>query len=161
MKTGSIFRIVARDPLQWLAFGFGTGLSPIAPGTWGTLIGVLVYCLVLQSLLLSPYLVVVLFSAAFGIWLCRYSAKRLNVHDHPGIVWDEIVGFWVTMIGVPSDAKYLLLGFLLFRFLDIWKPWPISWLDKSVSGGLGIMLDDLLAGALACLLLHGIIQLWS
>lgn len=144
---------LTRNPLQWLAFGFGAGFIPYAPGTWGTLVGMLAYWFLLP-LTLWHYVLFVLLVTVFGIVLCDYTAKQLNVHDHPGIVWDEMVGFWITMIAVPYDIKYLLLGFLLFRFFDIYKPWPIRWLDQSVRGGLGIMLDDVLAGIFACSLLH-------
>ncbi len=79
------------------------------------------------------------------------------MHDHGGIVWDEIAGFLVTMIAIPVSAATLVAGFVLFRLFDIWKPWPISWLDRRVGGGLGIMVDDIVAGALACVVLHGLL----
>lgn len=93
-------------------------------------------------------------AAIIGIFLCGEAARELKVHDHPGIVWDEFVGFWITMIAVPVTGLNILLGFALFRLFDIWKPWPISWCDKHVHGGLGIMLDDVLAGVLALACLH-------
>jgi len=83
----------------------------------------------------------------FGVYICGKTAKDLKAHDHSGIVWDEIVGIWLAMIMIPVSWGWILASFLLFRFLDILKPWPISWLDKNVSGGIGIMADDLLAGA--------------
>ena len=101
-----------------------------------------------------PYylaLAIVMFAA--GVWLCGKTADRLGVHDHPAIVWDEIVGYLITMILAPSGWLWILIGFVLFRLFDIWKPWPIHWLDKQVRGGLGIMIDDVLAAvyALICL----------
>jgi len=85
----------------------------------------------------------------FGIWVCGRAGDDLGVHDHGGIVWDEFVGFWVTMIAVPAGWQWIVAGFLLFRLFDIWKPWPISWADQKVSGGFGVMLDDLIAGGYA------------
>jgi phosphatidylglycerophosphatase A len=100
---------------------------------------------------------VALFSG--GIYLCEVTARDLGVHDHSGIVWDEIVGYLITMFFIPFDWRLVILGFLLFRLFDIWKPWPISWLDRKVSGGLGIMLDDLLAGVYALIMLQIFIYL--
>lgn len=145
-----------RNPLHFVAFGFGSGAAPFAPGTFGTLAGLLLFIL-LQDLHWVSYLLVVLVAFVVGLQVCGKTAQDLGVHDHGGIVWDEIVGFWVTMIAVPKGWVWLLTGFLLFRLFDIAKPWPISWIDKRVSGGLGIMLDDLLAGIYACVGLHLII----
>ena len=123
------------------------------PGTVGTLIGVLFY-LGLAGLPLAAYggIVVVLFLT--GIWICARTARDLGVHDHSAIVWDEIVGMLVTMAAAPRGWGWLLAGFLLFRLFDIWKPWPIRWLDRRVQGGFGIMVDDLLAGVYAAVLLQ-------
>ncbi len=147
-----------RDPVVLLATGFGSGLTPKAPGTWGTLMAVPLY-LVLQPLTWWLYLTVVVVSALVGIWICGYAAKKLAVHDHPGIVWDEFVGYWITMLFAPPDWQWIVLGFVLFRIFDILKPWPISWLDQKVDGGLGIMLDDILAGGAALLVLQAVV--WS
>ena len=142
-----------RDLGHLLAFGFGSGYAPVAPGTFGTLAALPLWWLALS---LGPwgYLGLTLAAAVAGIWLCGRAARALGVHDHPAIVWDEIAGFLVTMAGVPAGWPWVLAGFALFRLFDIWKPWPIRWLDARVAGGLGIMLDDLLAGAFACVLLH-------
>jgi len=144
------------DPLDFLALGFGSGLLPKAPGTAGTLAAIPVY-LLLQALALPVYLVVagVLFVA--GIGLCARTARRLGVHDHPGIVWDEIVGYLVTMTQAPPGWLWVLLGFALFRLFDVLKPWPIRWLDRRVHGGFGIMLDDLVAGIFPAAVLQGIV----
>ena len=131
-----------------LAFGFGSGLSPKAPGTMGTLAAIPLWWLLAQ-LPLSNYLVVVLVAAVAGILICGRAADRLGVHDHGGIVWDEFVGFWIAMAALPVTWQSLILGFVLFRLFDILKPWPISWLDKRVSGGFGIMIDDVVAGLAA------------
>lgn len=143
---------VLSSPVHFFAFGFGSGLSPVAPGTFGTLAAIPLY-LAIQSVSLPLYLAVVVAVSVAGIWLCGESSRQLGVHDHSGIVWDEIAGFLLTMTAAPTGWQWLVIGFVLFRLFDIWKPWPIHWLDKQVHGGLGIMLDDLLAGlyALACL----------
>jgi len=140
------------NPIHLLAFGFGSGVGPKAPGTWGTLAAVPIF-LLLQDLPLLAYLGVTLVVTLVGVWLCDVTAKDLGVHDHPGIVWDEIAGYLITMIAAPSGWLWWLIGFVLFRLFDIFKPWPIHVIDKGVDGGLGIMLDDVLAGlmALACL----------
>jgi phosphatidylglycerophosphatase A len=136
---------VLRDPILFLAFGFGSGLAPKAPGTAGTLAAVPLY-LLLMPLSAPGYLAVVLGVALAGIWICGRASEKLGTHDHPGIVWDEFAGFLVTMIPASGSWISLVAGFALFRLFDIWKPWPISVADKKVGGGLGIMLDDLLAG---------------
>ena len=143
------------NPVHLLAFGFGAGCSPRAPGTMGTLVAVAIY-LPLASLDWFTYLLVVVAISAFGVWLCGRAAAELGVHDHPGIVWDEIAGYLVTMIAAPAGWAWLVVGFVLFRLFDIWKPWPIGWLDRHVHGGAGIMLDDLLAGLFAAACLQGL-----
>jgi len=148
-----------RNPVHLLAFGFGSGLSPKAPGTAGTLVALLLY-LPLSQLSFWSYLLVVVAAVIVGIWLCGATSRDLGVHDHGGIVWDEFAGFWITMIAAPSGLVWVLLGFVLFRLLDILKPWPIKWVDAHVHGGLGIMLDDVLAGIMAALCLQAIWILW-
>ena len=146
-------RRIFRDPCCFLAFGFGSGLAPFAPGTFGTLAAIPIYWWLAD---LSPSihgpLVFVLFLA--GIPICRRCEAALGTHDHSGIVWDEIVGYLITMAAVPFSWKATALGFVLFRLFDILKPWPISQIDRAVRGGLGVMLDDALAGALAAVCLH-------
>ncbi|HEY5740363.1 MAG TPA: phosphatidylglycerophosphatase A [Gammaproteobacteria bacterium] len=136
------------NPAHCLSLGFGAGLSPIAPGTAGTLVAVPLY-LALAQLAWPWYLAIVVIGFAAGIWLCGYTSKALGEHDHGGIVWDEIVGFWITMIAVPPTWQWILLGFVLFRVFDILKPWPVRIADRRIPGGLGIMFDDLLAGLYA------------
>jgi len=143
-----------KDPVVFIALGLGSGLAPKAPGTAGTLLTVpLVYFLQQQSTLV--YVLVTLFVLATGSWICGYAAKKLQVHDHSAIVYDEVAGFLITMFLIPTGWHWMLAGFILFRFFDAVKPWPISWIDKNVHGGFGIMIDDVIAGAvsLACLLL--------
>ena len=145
-------RRVLTDPVNLLAFGFGTGLAPFAPGTVGSLLGVVLAWLMQdQALVVQLGAGVVLFVA--GIWICGESARRIGVHDHGGIVWDEICGIYVTLLVAPPNVAAWVLGFLLFRAFDIVKPWPIRDLDHRLGGGLGIMLDDLVAALYAAILL--------
>ena len=141
-----------------LAFGFGAGCSPRAPGTMGTLLAVALY-LPLSRLSLPAYGLVLLVVTLAGIWLCERASRDLGVHDHPGIVWDEIAGYLLTMFAAPPGWLWIAVGFALFRLFDIWKPWPIGVLDRRVQGGLGIMLDDLVAGAFAAVCLQ-LLALW-
>ncbi len=141
-----------RNPIHHLAFGFGSGLAPRGPGTAGTLVAVFLFWGLLQYLSFNNLLLVVALAFVAGVGICGVASKRLGVEDHPGIVWDEFVGYWLTMCFAPPGFFWMLVGFVVFRFFDILKPWPISWIDRRVSGGLGIMLDDLLAGAYAGLL---------
>ena len=151
-KISHLNRKVLTSPVHFLAFGFGSGLAPFAPGTFGTLAAIPLY-LLMQPLSLTVYLLITVIVSIIGIWICGKSSDLLGVHDHSGIVWDEFAGYFVTMIAAPSGWVWVVIGFALFRLFDIWKPWPISVLDKQVHGGLGIMVDDLLAGffALVCL----------
>ena len=149
----SIKPTLLKSPVQFLAFGFGSGLAPKAPGTFGTLAAVPLYWL-LSQLDLAYYSLVVLAAGLVGIWICDQASRQLRVHDHPGIVWDEFVGYWVTMWALPADWIWMLAGFIAFRIFDIAKPWPIRWCDRHVHGGAGIMLDDILAGLFSLALLQ-------
>jgi phosphatidylglycerophosphatase A len=152
-RPDKVSPLLLRHPLGFLGFGFGSGLAPVAPGTAGTLAAVPLY-LLLRDLPLGSYLAVVALLFLVGLPVCAYAARRLGVHDHPAIVWDEIVGYLVTMIAVPPGLVWIVAGFVLFRFFDILKPWPIRWCDRRVPGGFGIMLDDLLAGLFSASLLQ-------
>lgn len=125
---------------------------PVTPGTFGTLLAILPYWFIAR-LPLPMYLVIVLTGFGMGIYLCHYTSTVLGVHDHFAIVWDEFVGYWITMIAAPLSWKWIVLGVVLFRVFDLVKPWPVNLADSNLEGGLGIMLDDVLAGlyALACL----------
>jgi len=153
-------KAILTNPVHLLAFGFGAGLSPKAPGTVGTAVAVLIY-LALPSMSPIVYAAIIVLSFLFGIWLCGKTAEDLGVHDHGGIVWDEFVGYWITMFMAPSGLLWVLLGFVLFRLLDIFKPWPIKWADKELTGGLGIMLDDVLAGIMAALCMQALVVLFG
>lgn len=152
MTPGDLRRRVYRDPVLLLAFGFGTGLSPRAPGTVGSLLGVAL-ALAASPLPLEARLAIGLALVAAGVWLCGAAARRVGVHDHPGIVWDEIAALYLLLQLSPPSIVLYPLGFALFRLFDILKPWPIRDLDHRLGGGTGIMLDDLAAALYAASLL--------
>src|SRR5690606_36669535 len=127
-----------------LAFGFGSGLLPKMPGTWGTVAAIPLYFLIADCQLWL-YLLITFLLICFSFYACGVTAKDLGVHDYKGIVLDEIVGFLLTMTALPMHWVWIGLVFIFFRLFDIWKPWPICWSDKHVSGGFGIVVDDLLA----------------
>ncbi len=145
-------KVAFGSPAGLLVFGFGSGLSPWAPGTMGTLVAVPL-ALLLKSL--DPVWFWGVLAAAFGLGtvLCGRASKQLGMHDHGGIVWDEMVGYCLAVALVPVRWHWMLAAFLLFRFFDIFKPWPIRQLDKKVSGGFGIMIDDAVAGLYTLILL--------
>lgn len=148
----SVKKVALGTPAGWLAFGFGSGLSPWAPGTMGTLVAVPL-ALLLKSLDPAWFWGILLLSFGLGTVLCGHVSKQLGVHDHGGIVWDEIVGYSLAVALVPAQWHWWLAAFILFRFFDIFKPWPIRQLDNKVSGGFGIMIDDIVAGVYTLALL--------
>lgn len=139
------FRELIKRPVCFLGLGFGSGLAPKAPGTFGTIAAIPIY-LLMQNLSLMTYLVLTVIAFIVGIWICQKSADWLGKEDPSAVVWDEIVGYLVTMIAAPQGWQWVVLGFALFRFFDILKPWPISLADKELHGGFGIMFDDVIAG---------------
>lgn len=147
---------ILKNPTHCLAFGFGSGLAPKAPGTFGTLMAVPFYIL-LAHLPLWAYAAVIVIAFVVGIYLCGKTADDLGVHDHPGIVWDEFVGYWIAMFAAPAGWLWVIIGFVLFRLFDIWKPWPIRVLDEKLETGMGIMLDDVLAGIYALVIIQTIV----
>lgn len=140
-------------PIHFLSLGFGSGLAPKAPGTFGTLAAVPLVML-LQGLSAWLYVAVALGAGLLGIVLCRRTAQHLGVHDHPAIVWDEIAGYLLALSFLPATWFNLAAAFVLFRLLDILKPGPIGWCDRNLHGGMGIMMDDLLAGVASAAILH-------
>ena len=143
-------------PVQLLALGFGSGLAPRAPGTFGSLAALPFFWLLL-FLPTWDYVLVIVVCAALGVYFCQSAADDFGVHDHPAIVWDEFVGIWIALFPlslVHFEWHWLILGFVLFRVFDICKPWPIRYVDQHVHGGLGIMLDDILAGIAAAFVLQ-------
>ena len=135
---------VLRDPVNFVAFGFGSGLAPFAPGTAGTVVGAaFAWYSAHWSMDIRVLTAIALLLA--GVWICGRSARQIGVHDHPGIVWDEIAAIYAAFLFVSATVGWWLAGFALFRLFDIWKPWPIRDLDHRLKGGLGIMLDDVVA----------------
>lgn len=151
-KDKALTHLSLKNPIHFLALGFGSGLAAKAPGTFGTLAAIPLF-LLMDPLSLPWYLALTLLSVLAGVYICDKAAKDMGVHDHGAIVWDEIAGLLITMIAAPAGWLWLVIGFALFRFFDILKPWPIRWLDAKVHGGFGIMIDDVLAGifSLICL----------
>jgi len=142
----------AKDPVHWVAFGLGSGLLPWAPGTWGSVAGVLLF-LALPQMPLAVYLGMVVVLALIGIWVCGESARRLGIHDLGSIVFDEIVGVLAILAAVPREGLWIGAALVAFRVMDILKPWPIRDVDHGLRGGLGIMLDDWLAAVYAAIVL--------
>ena len=143
------------NPNHFFAFGFGSGLAPKAPGTAGTLVAIPIFW-VIQDLSWPLYVSWLLVTFVLGVVWCGRCSRALGVHDHGGIVWDEMVGYWLTMFFAPAGWQWMLLGFILFRFFDILKPWPIGAVDRRVHGGFGIMIDDVLAGVYAWISLQAL-----
>jgi phosphatidylglycerophosphatase A len=145
------FRLLL-DPAHLLALGFGAGLSPRAPGTAGSLLA-LPFAWLMWDWPLSLRIGVVVAVIGIGIIACDVSSRRLGVHDHPAIVLDEIAAMLLVALACARHPAWLLAAFVLFRLFDITKPWPIRDMDHRLKGGLGIMLDDLMAAlyAMACL----------
>ena len=147
-----------KNPVHFCALGFGSGLIPLMPGTFGSLAAIPLI------LLFAPagnviFITATILSCIAGVYFCGKTATDMGVHDHGSIVWDEVAGMLLTFLFVPLSISTLIAGFVLFRIFDILKPWPIGPVDKTVHGGLGIMLDDILAGIMACVCLHGVIWL--
>jgi len=158
MKPQPTLASLLRNPVQALAFGLGSGLVPRAPGTAGSLVALPLYWW-WSSLAAPAYLMLVSMLFFAGVWITSRTERDLGVHDHSGIVLDEIVGQLVTLFLAPLNVWWLLIGFGLFRLFDIWKPGPIRWLNNRVTGGWGIMLDDLAAGVVAAACLQGLVFL--
>ena len=149
------FKDLLTNPNHFFAFGFGSGLMRRAPGTFGTLAAIPIFWLI-QDLSWPLYVLWLLVTFALGVYWCDRSARALGVHDHGGIVWDEMVGYWLTMFLAPAGWLWMLIGFVMFRFFDIIKPWPIGWVDRRVAGGFGIMFDDILAAVYSWLALQAL-----
>ncbi len=160
MRVSVSFSSLLRRPTHLLAFGFGAGLAPKAPGTFGSMVALPIYYFA-QALPAVGYAASVAVLFILGIAICARTERDLGVHDHPGIVWDEIVGLLATLFMSPPGWPWVAIGFGLFRLFDIWKPFPISWINRHVNGGLGIMLDDLAAALFAALTLQALHYLWT
>jgi phosphatidylglycerophosphatase A len=145
-------RVALRTPAGFFAFGFGAGLVRFAPGTMGTLMAV-PFALLLAQLPLPAYGAALVAAFAAGLWFCGSASRALGREDPGGIVWDEMVGFWLTVALLPPAWGWWLAAFVLFRFFDIVKPWPVRLAERRFAGGLGIMLDDIVAALYAMLVL--------
>ncbi|HET8808362.1 MAG TPA: phosphatidylglycerophosphatase A [Methylophaga sp.] len=152
------FTEILKRPAVFLACGLGSGLIPKAPGTFGTLAAIPVF-LLMQQLSLLNYLLLTAAFFVFGIWISTQAIKIFHRDDPSEVVWDEVVGFLITMIAAPTCWQWVLLGFVLFRIFDIWKPWPVSLADQKLHSGLGIMLDDVIAGIYALIVLQLVVYL--
>jgi len=150
------FKELFKHPALFLGFGLGSGLIKPGPGTWGTLLGTLLFIPLLLWNETAAWILFIL-SVVFGSWICGRAAEIVGVHDHGGIVWDEFSGIWLVLLFLPEQSPLMwVMAFIAFRVFDIFKPWPISWADSKVEGGLGIMLDDWLAGLMAIGIIWGI-----
>ncbi|HEY0198514.1 MAG TPA: phosphatidylglycerophosphatase A [Rhodanobacter sp.] len=154
-------RALLATPAGWLACGFGSGLTPVAQGTSGSLAALLPW-LLLRQLPLMLYVVVLVVGFVVGVWACNVAGRALGVADHRSVVWDEFIGQWIALLPLlipawlPSGGFAWWMpaaGFALFRLFDVWKPWPISWLDRHLKGGMGVMVDDVVAGIFAAVVL--------
>jgi phosphatidylglycerophosphatase A len=142
-------RFLLSHPAHFIALGFGSGLAPVAPGTFGTLASLALYHAL--ALLLPPLAIAFLAIPLFfvGVWACGVTGRDLGVADHGAMVWDEVVAF-LPLAAIASAAWWLqLVAFALFRLFDIWKPYPIRLVERNVKGGMGVMVDDVIAGAYA------------
>ncbi len=154
---------VLRHPAHFLAFGFGSGLAPKAPGTWGTLVAFPLYWFLAPRLSDALFLLLLIWFFAIGVWACELTGQALHAPDHGGMVWDEIVAMLLVLFFTPSGWYWSLLAFTLFRFFDIVKPPPIHYYDQHWKGGLGVMFDDIVAAgyALLCMaLIKGGVTIW-
>lgn len=153
VRDSDLAQIALKTPSGLLAFGFGSGLSPFAPGTAGT-VAAIPFAIAIKHLDSMWFWLALLTAFVLGVWLCGRVSEKLGVHDHGGIVWDEMVGYWLAVAFVPTGWEWLLAAFVIFRFFDIAKPWPIKQLDRHVTGGFGIMIDDVLAAVYTMVILQ-------
>ena len=152
-------RALLSSPAGWLACGFGSGLAPVAQGTFGSLAAILPW-LLLRQLSLPVNLLVIAIGFAIGVWACDVAGRALGVDDHRSLVWDEFIGQWIALLpALMAPWWAVIAGFALFRLFDVWKPWPIRWLDRHLKGGMGVMVDDVVAGLFAAILLWLVLHL--
>jgi phosphatidylglycerophosphatase A len=153
-------RALLATPAGWLACGFGSGLAPVAQGTFGSLAAILPW-LLLRQYSLSLNIVVIVIGFVVGVWACDIAGRALRVDDHRSLVWDEFIGQWIALLpALLAPWWAIVLGFALFRLFDVWKPWPIRYLDRHLKGGLGVMADDVIAGIFAAVVLK-LVLIWT
>lgn len=151
-------RRLLATPAGWIACGFGSGLTPKAQGTFGSLAAIVPW-LLMRELSVPAWLTIIVVSFAIGVWACDVAGRVLGVADHRSLVWDEFVGLWITLLpALVAPWWAIVAGFALFRLFDVWKPWPIAWFDRRVKGGFGVMLDDVIAGLFAGVVLFLILH---
>jgi phosphatidylglycerophosphatase A len=152
--TAAQRRALLSHPAGWIATALGAGLSPKAPGTAGSLVALLPWWFLLREAPPGAYLAVLVAGFLLGVWSCGVCDRRLGLHDQGALVWDEVIGMWLVLFVAPPQWWWMIVGFVLFRLFDIWKPWPVGWADRRVHGGVGVMLDDLVAGCYALVVLQ-------
>ncbi len=146
-------RFLLAHPAHFVAFGFGSGLARTAPGTVGTLVAFPIFWVLHPRIPDAWFLALLIVLFLVGVWACERTGRDLGVHDHGGMVFDEIVAFLLVLFMLPQDLPWQAFGFLLFRLFDIVKPIPIRYYDRTVRSGFGVMLDDLIAAFYALLVL--------
>ena len=147
------WRLVLSRPAHFIAFGFGVGKSPVAPGTLGTLLAFPLYSLIGPRLDPVPFLMLIGILFAIGVWACGRTGEFLRAPDHGGMVWDEVVAFLLVLFFTPPDLLWQAFAFLLFRLFDVLKPPPIRYCERTIPGGLGVMADDMIAAFYTLLVL--------
>jgi phosphatidylglycerophosphatase A len=146
LTTSPDWKFVFSHPARFIAFGFGSGLSPFAPGTAGTLVGFPLFLLIVQwGLALPAYAALIAVLFIVGVWACEHVSRSLGVDDFGGIVWDEIVAFLAILYFTPYSVAWFAAAFFIFRIFDVWKPFPIRHFDNTIKNGFGVMFDDALA----------------
>jgi phosphatidylglycerophosphatase A len=157
--TAAQRRILTSSLAGWLACGLGSGLAPVAQGTFGSMAAILPW-LLLRQLPLPWYALVLVLGFAVGVWACEVAGRALGVDDHRSLVWDEFIGQWIALIpALLAPWWAVVAGFALFRLFDVWKPWPIRRLDRQLKGGLGVMMDDVVAGIFAAIVLGVLLRI--
>ena len=152
--TSAQRRALLSTPAGWLACGFGSGLAPVAQGTFGSLAAILPW-LLLRQLAWPLNVLIIVIGFAIGVWVCDVASRTLGVDDHRSLVWDEFIGQWIALLpALVAPWWAIAMGFALFRLFDVWKPWPIRYVDRHVKGGLGVMVDDVIAGLFAAAVLE-------
>jgi phosphatidylglycerophosphatase A len=153
LVTRPTWRFVLSRPAHFIAFSFGAGLVPVAPGTFGTLVALPLYWLLFPRIAALEYLLLIGILFVMGVWACETTGRALGAHDYAGMVWDETVAFLLVLFFVPPGLAWQASAFLVFRLFDILKPQPIRHFDRTVRGGFGVMLDDLIAAFLTLIVM--------